>query len=204
MIYYISNYFVLSESKELFLLLLFAAIIILWGYIFVIYFKSHSRTPRINSNQFHITLKDDTEKNSGKGKRMMQSIASQDSLPFVSVIVPVRNEEGHIQKCLLSLLAQDCPRFEVVVIDDDSSDNTLRAIEKIKKMGGRLQYQEIEKRSMMLEDETEEETKLRILSLTDIPEGWAGKTWASEQGYLNSKGVSYYLPMLTHITVEKM
>jgi hypothetical protein len=37
MIYYISNYFVLSESKEPFLLLLFAAIIILWSYIFVMY-----------------------------------------------------------------------------------------------------------------------------------------------------------------------
>ncbi len=78
-------------------------------------FKSHSRTPRINSNQFRITL-NDAEKNSGKRKRKMQSIVLQDSLPFVSVIVPVRNEERYIQRCLLSLLAQDYPRFEVVVI----------------------------------------------------------------------------------------
>jgi cellulose synthase/poly-beta-1,6-N-acetylglucosamine synthase-like glycosyltransferase len=184
MIYYFSSYLILSDSKELFLLLLFAAIIILWAYIFVIYFKSHSRTPRINS----ISLKDDTEKYSGKGKKEMQSIVSQDSLPFVSVIVPVRNEEEYIQRCLLSLLDQDYPRFEVIVIDDNSTDNTLKAIEKVKKRSGRLQYQEIEKKSLMLEEDAEEEAKLVILSLADKPEGWAGKTWASEQGYLKSKG----------------
>jgi chlorobactene glucosyltransferase len=187
MIYYINSYFVLSEWKEPLLLLLFTAIIILWAYVFGIYFKSHSRTPQINSNQFRITIKDDTEKYNGKGKKEIQSIASQDSLPFVSVIVPVRNEEKYIQRCLISLLAQDYPRFEVIVIDDDSTDNTLKAIEKIKKSRGRLRYQEIDKRSLLAE-ETEEETKLRILSLTAKPEGWAGKTWASEKGYLKSKG----------------
>ena len=42
-------------------------------------------------------------------------------------------KKKYIQRCLLSLLAQDYPCFEVIVIDDDSTDNTFRAIEKIKK-----------------------------------------------------------------------
>ncbi|TAK56785.1 MAG: glycosyltransferase family 2 protein [Dehalococcoidia bacterium] len=46
--------------------------------------------------------------------------------PFVSVLVPVRNEERHIERCLRSLAAQDYPRdrFEVLVIDGRSDDAT--------------------------------------------------------------------------------
>ena len=162
-------------------MLLFAVICILWTYVFVIYFKS--RTPEIDLNQFHITIKD-TEKYSGKGKKQMQFAASNNALSFVSVIVPIRNEEKYIQICLLSLLAQDHPYFEVIVIDDNSTDNTLKAIEKIKKGRGTVQHQETEKGPLL----TEEVDKLKILSLIDKPESWAGKTWASEQGYLKSKG----------------
>jgi glycosyltransferase involved in cell wall biosynthesis len=46
--------------------------------------------------------------------------------PFVSVLVPVRNEEGFIGRCLTALAAQDYPRerFEVIVIDGESTDST--------------------------------------------------------------------------------
>jgi succinoglycan biosynthesis protein ExoA len=49
-----------------------------------------------------------------------------DDLPFVSVIIPVRNEEGYIGRCLQALAAQDYPqdRFEVFVLDGGSTDNT--------------------------------------------------------------------------------
>ena len=46
--------------------------------------------------------------------------------PFVSVVVPARNEQGNIEKCILSLLAQNYPNFEVIVIDDNSTDDTLK------------------------------------------------------------------------------
>ncbi len=46
--------------------------------------------------------------------------------PFVSVLVPVRNEERYIERCLYSLAAQDYPRarFEIVLIDGMSTDAT--------------------------------------------------------------------------------
>jgi succinoglycan biosynthesis protein ExoA len=46
--------------------------------------------------------------------------------PFVSVLVPVRNEEGFIGRCLTALAGQDYPRerFEVIVIDGESDDST--------------------------------------------------------------------------------
>ena len=46
--------------------------------------------------------------------------------PLVSILVPVRNEELYIERCLYSLAAQDYPRhrFEVLVIDGQSDDRT--------------------------------------------------------------------------------
>jgi glycosyltransferase involved in cell wall biosynthesis len=44
--------------------------------------------------------------------------------PRVSVLVPARNEEDNLRRILPSLLAQDYPRFEVVVVDDASEDAT--------------------------------------------------------------------------------
>ena len=44
--------------------------------------------------------------------------------PRVSVILPARNEENFIQKCLDSLTAQDYPNYEIITIDDSSDDST--------------------------------------------------------------------------------
>ncbi|MCL2150542.1 MAG: glycosyltransferase, partial [Dehalococcoidia bacterium] len=44
------------------------------------------------------------------------------SPPQVSVIIPARDEQKNIGRCLESLLCQDYPNFEVIVLDDGSSD----------------------------------------------------------------------------------
>ncbi len=51
-------------------------------------------------------------------------------LPFVTVIVPARNEERYIERCLYSLAAQDYPRerLEVLVLDGMSTDDTTRIV----------------------------------------------------------------------------
>lgn len=49
---------------------------------------------------------------------------SDDDLPFVSVLIPAHNEEFVIGNTLNHVLRMDYPRFEVIVIDDHSSDNT--------------------------------------------------------------------------------
>ena len=53
-------------------------------------------------------------------------------LPSVSIIVPARNEEREICRCLTSLLGQNYPNYEIIAVDDNSSDNTLLAMQKIR------------------------------------------------------------------------
>jgi len=50
--------------------------------------------------------------------------------PFVSVIIPCRNEEKYIEKCLSSLLEQDYPKekLEILVVDGISEDKTREII----------------------------------------------------------------------------
>lgn len=51
-------------------------------------------------------------------------------LPFVSVVVAVKNEEEHIFECVESLIRQDYPadRYEIIIVDDHSEDDTIRRI----------------------------------------------------------------------------
>ncbi len=51
-------------------------------------------------------------------------------LPFLSVVVPVRNEETFIKSTLMQLLGQDYPedRFEVLVVDGASTDSTCQKV----------------------------------------------------------------------------
>jgi cellulose synthase/poly-beta-1,6-N-acetylglucosamine synthase-like glycosyltransferase len=55
----------------------------------------------------------------------------ENNLPFVSVVIPCRNEEGFIKKCLDSILAQDFPkeRMEILVADGMSQDATRQIIQ---------------------------------------------------------------------------
>ncbi|WP_312911791.1 glycosyltransferase family 2 protein [Natronosalvus caseinilyticus] len=50
---------------------------------------------------------------------------SNDSSPLVSVIIPMYNEEDHIQTTINSLLAQTYPNFELILVDDGSTDGTI-------------------------------------------------------------------------------
>ena len=51
--------------------------------------------------------------------------------PLVSILVPARNEEVNIGQCVASLLKQDYPHFEVLVLDDCSEDNTLAILKRL-------------------------------------------------------------------------
>src|SRR5437867_1012970 len=51
--------------------------------------------------------------------------------PLVSVVLPVRNGENSISRCLASILKQDYDPLEVVVVDDGSEDQTLELVKGV-------------------------------------------------------------------------
>jgi len=81
------------------------------------------------------------------------------TFPMVSVLVPARNEEKNIARCVLSLLALDYPTFEVLVLDDQSSDNTRSILEKL----------------------SHTHSKLKVLDGEFPPGNQIGKNWACSQ-----------------------
>ncbi len=63
----------------------------------------------------------------------MNSLETDNDLPFISVLIPARNEAEYIVNCVQSVLKQDYPKnkLEVIVIDDHSSDQTVDLVENL-------------------------------------------------------------------------
>jgi len=55
----------------------------------------------------------------------------RDSIPMVSVVIPAYNAEQWIDECIDSVMKQDYPKIEIVVVDDASTDNTKQTLLKI-------------------------------------------------------------------------
>ncbi len=66
--------------------------------------------------------------------------------PTIAVIVPARNEEEHIGNCVKALLHQDYPKEKVtiIVVDDQSSDNTAEVVQKLSEGSSRVRLLKIE------------------------------------------------------------
>lgn len=62
--------------------------------------------------------------------------------PLVSVLVPCYNHELYIEECLLSILHQDYPNLELIVIDDGSSDSSAQRIKTLSDVHGFQFYQQ--------------------------------------------------------------
>ena len=56
---------------------------------------------------------------------------SPSHLPKVSILIPARNEEKNIAGCIHSLINQDYPDFELLVLDDQSTDHTWITLQQL-------------------------------------------------------------------------
>ena len=96
--------------------------------------------------------------------RRLSADAIPPAYPLVSIVVPARNEARVIERTVRAFLLQDYPSFEVVVVDDRSTDGTgdiLRAVA---------------------------DPRLIVVSGEEPPPGWLGKPWALEQGSRRARG----------------
>jgi chlorobactene glucosyltransferase len=89
--------------------------------------------------------------------------------PLVSILVPARNEERNIGNCVEPLLKQDYPNWELLVLDDHSTDATGSMVRDLfaKHQGSQ---------------------RLQLLQSDALPGGWVGKNWACHQLSQNAKG----------------
>jgi chlorobactene glucosyltransferase len=87
-------------------------------------------------------------------------------LPSLSIVVPARNEERNIERCVRSLLATSHPDFEVILVDDQSTDATREIAAAM----------------------AATQPRLHVLAGTPLPPGWVGKPWALWQGANAARG----------------
>lgn len=91
-------------------------------------------------------------------------IKDASSLPSVSVCLPARNETNAMTECLESVLASDYPKLEVIVLDDNSSDNTSHLIRAFAHAG------------------------VRFIEGGPLPSDWLGKNFALQTLLDNASG----------------
>lgn len=77
--------------------------------------------------QAHLTVALRNAKMQNKNRAQM---ASTDMLPLVSIITPAYNRASYLDETIQSVLKQDYPRIEYIVLDDGSTDNTKEVLEK--------------------------------------------------------------------------
>lgn len=76
--------------------------------------------------------------------------------PRVSIVVPAHNEEAHLEPAVRSLILQDYPDLEIVLVDDRSEDRT----------------------GAMVDELARRDPRIRALHVRDLPPGWMGKNHA--------------------------
>lgn len=107
------------------------------------------------------------------------------SWPFVSIVIPARNEEKNLKSLLPSLLNLDYPKFEVIVVDDQSTDQTAFVARQF---------------------------DIQVFNCPPKPAGWSGKNWACSQGATLAKGElllftdadTIHLPSSLQMTVQAL
>ncbi len=87
--------------------------------------------------------------------------------PKVSVVLAAKDEQGDIEACVTSLLDQDYPDYELIVVDDRSRDQTPVILERLQREFGH---------------------RLRVLRVQGLRDGWCGKNNAMREGVAASSG----------------
>jgi chlorobactene glucosyltransferase len=88
--------------------------------------------------------------------------------PLVSVLIAAKDEEANIEGAVRSMLDQDYPNFELIVINDRSTDRTGQILESIRA--------------------EQPDSRLRVVHIQQLRDGWFGKNNAMREGIEQAKG----------------
>jgi hypothetical protein len=96
----------------------------------------------------------------------VRNLKSYEKLPFAgaarsrcSILIPARNEEDNIADALRSILRCEGVEFEIIVLDDDSSDRTAGIVQEF----------------------AAADSRVRLEAAKPLPRGWCGKPFACQQ-----------------------
>ncbi|MEL0158357.1 MAG: glycosyltransferase family 2 protein [Deltaproteobacteria bacterium] len=95
------------------------------------------------------------------------SLDREKKYPRLSVIIAARNEARTIENALKSVLAQNYPNLEIILVNDRSNDGTDKILQKL----------------------AEKDPRVLIHHVEELPPGWLGKVNAMQQGFGRSTGV---------------
>jgi glycosyltransferase involved in cell wall biosynthesis len=107
-----------------------------------------------------------------KGRKRMdllrKPLPALADLPLVTILIPAKDEGERIRGCLRSALAQDYPQFEVIAVDDRSTDQTGSVMDEMASTDARLRVMHIKEGS--------------------LPTGWFGKSFALHNAVPSARG----------------
>ncbi len=86
--------------------------------------------------------------------------------PLVSVVLPARNEAAHITACIGALRATTWPNWELIVVNDGSTDNT----------------------GDLARNAAAGDARIRVIDAPPLAEGWFGKQWACHTAMQEARG----------------
>ncbi len=138
-------------------------------------------------------------------KRQSDRLPDPGSWPRVSVVVPARDEGHKIEAALKSLLASDYPDFEIIAINDRSRDETGAIMDRLAQRSTLAPREELPSAGQTLNAEAtalvdcgssersaflsrSDRATLRVIHISDLPEGWLGKNHALQVGTQQSTG----------------
>ncbi len=109
---------------------------------------------------------------------VVKPVHPHEDAPLISVCIPARNEERNIRRCVETLLAQTYPNFEIIVLDDRSTDATPEILDNLAKARPEIKSKGLNLRKV----------PLKVLNGPELPPGWAGKPHALTQAAAAARG----------------
>ncbi|MBM4263053.1 MAG: glycosyltransferase [Deltaproteobacteria bacterium] len=95
-----------------------------------------------------------------------QNVAAPESWPFLSIIIPACNEAVHLESAVSTLSQQDYPAFEIILVNDRSTDTTGEIVDRL----------------------AAADSRIRPVHIHSLPAGWLGKVHALHQGVQLARG----------------